>query len=151
MADAGLELEYKVKKITESISRQMESRGTRATNELMNAKNNVLRGDRSGNVYRIPNTKSYYTASAAGEPPAVRTGQFRAKWDGKTYSAGSTHSKEVHSEIESNVRTDGGKYVLGQILEEGTPGGQMKPRPYKEKIIEEAKPKILKIYDEPYT
>lgn len=151
MADPALELEYKVKKITESISRQMESRGTRATNELMNAKNLVLRGQRSGRRYRVPNTKTYYTASAPGEVPAQRTGQFRAKWDSKSYSTGSAHSKEVHSEIESNVRTEGGKYVLGEILEEGTPGGQLKPRPYQDKIIDTAKPNIVKIYEEPYT
>ena len=150
MADAALELEYKVEKITESISHQMESRGTRATNELMNAKNLVLRGQRSGRRYRVPNTKTYYTASAPGEPPAQRTGQFRAKWDMKSYSTGSADSKEVHSEIESNVRTAGGKYVLGQILEEGTPGGKIKPRPYQEKIVDTAKKNIVKIFEEPY-
>ena len=149
MADAALEFEYKVEKITESISRQMESRGVRATNELMSAKNLVLRGQRSGRKYRVPNTKTYYTASAPGEPPAQRTGQFRAKWDSKTYSTGSAHSKEVHSEIESNVRTSGKKkYLLGEILEEGT--GKMAPRPYQEKIIDTAKTKIVKIYEEPY-
>ena len=150
MADAALELEYKVEKITESISRQMESRGVNATRELMNAKNLVLRGQRSGRRYRVPGTKTYYTASAPGEVPAQRTGQFRAKWDSKTYSTGSAHSKEVHSEIESNVRTAGGKYVLGQLLEEGSPGGQLSPRPYQEKIIDTAKTNIVKIYETPY-
>lgn len=150
MSDAALELEYKVEKITESVSRQMESRGVRATNELMNAKNTVLRGQRSGRRYRVPHTRRYYTASAPGEVPAQRTGQFRAKWDSKSYSTGSAHSKEVHSEIESNVRTAGGKYVLGQLLEEGSPGGQLSPRPYQEKIIDTAKTNIVKIYETPY-
>lgn len=151
MGNAALELEYKVKQITESVSKQMDSRGTRATNQLVNAKNLTLRGSGGGRRYRIPNTGAYYTASAPGEVPAVRTGNFRAKWDTKTYSTGSSSSKEVHSEIESSVRTDGGKYVLGQILEDGTPGGQMKPRPYQDKIVEKAKPNIVSIYEEPYT
>lgn len=149
MADASLEFEYKVKKITESISRQMESRGTRATTQLMNAKNLTLRGKGSGRRYRVPNTGTYYTASAPGEVPASRTGQFRAKWDGKSYTTGAGHSKEVHSEIESNVMTSGKKkYLLGEILEEGT--SRMAPRPYQEKILEKAKPEIIKIYEEPY-
>lgn len=52
------------------------------------------------------------------------------------------------SRIENDVQA--GNYTLGEILEDGTPGGQMKPRPYQDQILEKAKPKILKIYSEPY-
>ena len=144
MGNASIQLEYKVKKITESISQQMASRGTRAANQLMNAKNETLRGTGSGRTYRIPNTGGYYTASAPGEVPASRTGNYRARWDMKSYTSGT----EVHSEIESKVRTDNGQYVLGSLLEDGT--SKMAPRPHQEKILEKAKPNILKIYEEPY-
>ena len=33
-----------------------------------------------------------------------------------------------------------------ELLDEGTPGGKIKPRPYKDKIIETAKPKIVSIF-----
>lgn len=39
-----------------------------------NASLYVLRGKRSGKVYRVPNTGKTYRASAPGEPPAVRSG-----------------------------------------------------------------------------
>lgn len=144
MGSASLQLEYELKKITEGIAQQMASRGTRAANQLMNAKNETLRGTGSGRTYRIPNTGGYYTASAPGEVPASRTGNYRARWDMKSYTSG----KEVHSEIESKVTTDNGGYVLGTLLEEGT--SKMAPRPHQEKILEKAKPNILKIYAEPY-
>ncbi len=36
-----------------------------------------LTGNRSGRVYRVPGTKTLYTASAPGEPPASRLGTLR--------------------------------------------------------------------------
>ena len=144
MGSASLQLEFEIKKITESISQQMASRGARAANQLMNAKNETLRGTGGGRQYRIPNTGGYYTASAPGEVPASRTGNYRARWNMKSYTSG----KEVHSEIESNVTTDNGGYVLGSLLEDGT--SKMAPRPHQEKILEKAKPNVLKIYAEPY-
>lgn len=151
MADASLKITAIVETTVEQVKSQMNSRATRASNELINAKNLVLRGNRSGQRYTVPNTRRKYTASAPGEPPAVRTGQFRLKWDSKAYGESKgTGSFQTHSQIESNVRTDGGKYLLGEILEEGTPGGKIKPRPYQKKIIDKAKPKIVKIYKEKY-
>lgn len=52
------------------------------------------------------------------------------------------------SRIENDVTTENGQYTLGEILEDGT--GRMAPRPYQDQILEKAKPKILKIYSEPY-
>lgn len=165
MADAALKIEVIAETTVERIKGQMSSRSVRAANELMNAKNLVLRGQRSGRQYNLPNTGRVrynkrkktakityrkYRASAPGEAPAVRTGQFRLKWDSKAYGIGGASGStfEAHSQIESNVRTDGGKYLLGEILEEGT--GKMAPRPYQEPIVEKAKPRIIKIYKEPY-
>lgn len=152
MADASIQIEVIAETTIERVKGQMSSRSVRAANELLNAKNLVLRGKRSGRRYRVPNTRRHYIASAPGEVPAVRTGQFRRQWDSKSFGVGgaSGGTFEAHSQIESKVRTDGGKYLLGEILEEGTPNGQMAPRPYQEKIVEKAKPRVIKIYKEPY-
>lgn len=146
MADASALIVIKVDKVVSEITDQMKSRGVRAANELTSAKNHVLRGQRSGRRYRVPNTRKYYTASAPGEVPAQRTGQYRLKWDEKSYAQGNS----VHAQIESRVRTDNGKYNLGTLLEEGSPGGKIAKRPHKKKIADKAKPKIVKIFKEPY-
>ena len=146
MAKASALIVIKVDKAVSEITDQMKSRGVRAANELTTAKNHVLRGKRSGRRYRVPNTRRYYTASAPGEVPAQRTGQYRLKWDEKSYAQGNS----VHAQIESRVRTDNGKYNLGTLLEEGSPGGTIKARPHKKKIADKAKPKIVKIFKEPY-
>lgn len=143
---------------TEIIKAQIEKRSYEAANELRNAAMLVLRGQRSGNRYKVPGTfrrqrdkddgkmknGRYYTASAPGEPPANRTGNFRNSWQA---SARVVYGSYI-SRIESNIKTDNGKYTLGEILEEGT--SRMAPRPYQEKILEKAEPNIYKIYDEPY-
>lgn len=148
---ADNQLTIVVSRKVDEITSQMKSRGTRACNELVKAKNEVLRGARSGRQYRKPNTRARYTASAPGEPPAVRTGQYRRQWNKKTYAEGSGSSLTVHAEIESTVRTDDGKRNLGNLLQDGSDGGQLAPRPHKEKIVEKAKPQVLAIYKEPYT
>lgn len=144
-------IEAKTQEVVDEIKKQMISRGVRATNELINAKNLTLRGKRSGRRYRVPGTRKYYTASKAGEAPAVRTGQYRNAWEEKSFADNSGSGMTVHATIESRVRTDGGKYLLGDLLENGSPNGKIAPRPHKDKIIEKAKPKIRKIYKEPYT
>lgn len=89
----------------------------------------------------------YYTASAPGEPPAIRTGAFRLSWHRRTYAEQiDGQNFNVHGVTESDLRV--GKHLLGNILEEGT--GRMAPRPYKQRVIDAAMPKVKKIYSEPY-
>lgn len=132
--------------INEEIQKQMGSRAYRAANELRNSALMVLRGQRGGRRYRVPGTKRHYTASAPGEPPAVRTGTFRNSWQPTAQVVFGSYI----SRIESDARTDNGRYTLGDILEKGTPGGQMAPRPHHERIQKHAEPAIVRIYDEPY-
>lgn len=147
----------------ENVRRQVKRRTYTAANELRNSALIILRGQRSGRRYKVPGTYRrqrdktdgemkngrYYTASAPGEPPAVRTGTFRNSWQ-----VSQTAVRELYgsyfARIESDARTDNGKYLLGEILEEGTPGGQMAPRPYQDKVLEHAEPKIVRIYSQPY-
>ena len=147
-----------VDEIKGKIRQQMRSRSYEAANELRNSALIVLRGQRSGRRYKVPGTHRlqmdkatgkkrhgrYYTASAPGEPPANRTGTFRNSWQPTSHEVFGSHI----SRITSDVRTDGGNHNLGQILEEGT--SRMAPRPYHDRIVEHAMPKIKRIYKDPY-
>lgn len=135
-----------IEEAVDSIRQQVEARSYKAANELRNSALLVLRGQRSGRRYRVPGKKTYYTASAPGEPPAMRTGLFRLSWQPTALKQGDTYI----SRIESDRRTDKGKYLLGEILEDGTPGGRVAPRPHQERILKDAEPKIERIYSEPY-
>ena len=151
-------IDVSIEEAVEGIRRQVERRSYLAANELRNSALLVLRGQRSGRRYKVPGTfrrqrdkadgkmknGRYYTASAPGEPPAVRTGTFRASWQPSAHALFGSYI----SRIESDVRTDNGRYNLGEILEEGT--SRMSARPHHDRILEHAEPRILKIYSEPY-
>lgn len=144
--------------VTSEVRHQMESRSYRAANELRNSALMVLRGQRSGRRYKVPGTYRrqrdkatgkmrngrYYTASAPGEPPAVRTGTFRNSWQPEAHVV---HGSYI-SRISSDVRTDDGRHILGEILEDGT--DRMAPRPHHDRILDHAEDRIYKIFDEPY-
>lgn len=128
------------------INQEVTSRAYRASNELRNASLQVLRGQRSGRRYKVPFTSKTYKASAPGESPAVRTGMFRLSWGTHVHVEKSgVHFKAV-SAIESKIKV--GKYLLGDILEDGT--ARMGARPYKQQVIDKAMPKIKEIYKKSY-
>lgn len=129
--------------ICESIKQQMQSRAVRVANEMRNAELKVIRGQGGGRRYRVPGTGRYYTASAPGDVPAVRTGAFRTSWQPQAAMTGNVAISRLETEL-----TVGKGYNLGKILEDGT--SRMAPRPHQEKILAEAKPKAMAIYSEPY-
>lgn len=131
-----IDIEGRVKEIEANVRSQLPSRAFRAANELRNASLEVLGGSRSGRTYRTP-LGGTYTASAPGEPPAVRTGALRRLWKPLATGAGG-----INPAIETEV-----PYAW---LDEGSPGGMIKPRPYVKKIVETAMPAIEAIYSEPY-
>lgn len=145
-----------VEEAVENIKQQVERRSYLAANELRNSALIVLRGQRSGRRYKIPGTYRkqldkatgkkrngrYYTASAPGEPPAVRTGAFRSSWQPTTKALFGSYISRIESDL-----TAGG-HNLGEMLEDGT--RRMAPRPYVEKVLEKAEPKIFRIYSDPY-
>ena len=170
---AGITYHHSLESAWESVSRsikhQMESRGYRAANELRNASQLVLRGQRHGRRYIVPGTGrvtyyrrntgkhkagtatityKHYTASAPGEPPAVRLGHFRLSWHPKTFVESPNGEYSVVSQVESTLKTEKGNHLLGEILEYGT--DRMAPRPHQERIQEKALPAIKRIYNEPY-
>lgn len=160
MSNSGISVQFTaaVENATDKIKQEMERRSYLAANELRNSALLVLRGQRSGRRYKVPGTYRkqtdktdgkkkngrYYTASAPGEPPAVRTGAFRMSWQPTARVVFGSYI----SRIESEARTDNGRYNLGQILEEGT--SRMAPRPHHDAILEKAEPNIVRIYSKPY-
>lgn len=159
----AMNIKHEVDKAVEKVTYEAKSRAFRAANALRNAALDVLRGQRSGRVYKRPFSSSKYTASAPGEPPAVRSGALRESWRETSAAVkNSGGSLTVRPAITTDV-----KYA--PTLNEGfdgavkkdivTKSGQSKtinyhltiePRPFEEPIIEAAKPKIKKIYSEPY-
>lgn len=137
-----IDLKAEVGALLSKVTDGAKSRGYRAANELRNAALQVLRGQRSGRVYKKPHSRTTtYTASAPGEPPAVRSGQLRVSWRPIAES-----EKEAGAIIiKPAIRTDK-KYA--PILQDGSK--KMEPRPFEEPIIEKAKPKVKEIFDKPY-
>lgn len=134
-------LKIAVDDTVKKVNREAASRGVRAVNAIRNAELEVLRGKRSGRVYRKPHTKSHYTASAPGEPPARRTGNLRLNWNGTVESSGTGSGLRVTAVLESQER-------YSTYLENGT--RRMAPRPFKQPISEKAMPEIERIYHEKY-
>ncbi len=140
---AGRAVRAKVSEMTAGINRQALSRATRAVNAIRNAELNVLKGQRGGKKYRKYPYKSYYTASAPGEPPARRSGNLRLHWNGNVETKnGSGNGMEIVAVLESGEQYAG-------YLEHGT--SKMASRPFVEKIKEKAMPEIERIYSAPYT
>lgn len=134
-------LKIAVDDTVKKVNREAASRGMRAVNAIRNAELEVLRGKRSGRVYRKPHTKSHYTASAPGEPPARRTGNLRLNWNGTVESSSTGSGLRVTAVLESQER-------YSTYLENGT--RRMAPRPFKQPISEKSMPEIERIYHEKY-
>lgn len=149
--------------MVDQAGQEVKSRGVRMANELRTASNHVLAGQRHGRRYKVPGTYKrqkdsvtgkmrsgrYYTASAPGEPPAVRTGVFRMGWKQRSYAEDLGGGEcNVRGVIENGQKV--GRHLLGEVLEQGRKDGRMAPRPYKQRVVDRALPKILKIYKEPY-
>lgn len=131
------------KKVLKTVEQQARSRTVRAADAMKKAANNILsnKAARSGKTYRKPATKSAtYTSSAPGEPPALRSGDFRRSWEPLPYS------EMVGDKVYTpGIRTDI-KYAT--YLQDGTK--KMAARPFEDPIKQEAWPQIQQIYGQPY-
>lgn len=101
-------------KVTAQLEGGIQRNVTDASNFVRNEliKRQLRYGPRSGSTYTKPNTKTQYTASAPGEPPANRTGRLSGSWQ-IGYSPGV-------GRVGTNV-----KYII--FLEKGT--AKMAKRP----------------------
>jgi len=136
----------KINTAVRGIQQEVASRGYRAANHLRTASLHVLRGIRSGRMYRVPFTRRMHQASSPGEAPANRTGMFRLSWRPRVRVEKRGKTLRVVSAIESGLRV--GKWLLGELLERGT--RNMAPRPYKQAVRDKAAPAIKTLYNKPF-
>ncbi len=142
-----------VNKTVEEIEQKAMKRGYQAANVLTNEVKKVLSGQRSGRNYKVKGTggkskKSgvVYTASAPGEPPAIRFGTLRTSFKRRSYSEKKGNELIIHAITESDLQVNG--HLLGDLLENGTK--RIAPRPYKQKTIDAALPKVTEIFSRSY-
>lgn len=87
-------------------------------------------GPRTGLEYPKPDAKGTYTASAPGEPPAVRTGQYANSWQ---VLPPVVQGDRIYAAAQSDATTESGE-SLGALLEYGT--NKMAPRPHIRPAVE---------------
>lgn len=79
----------------------------------------------AGREYYVPGTRTKYTASAPGQPPADRTGRYVGSW----HATPAIEDPEGASAFAvSELTTRDGRWFLGDLLENGTI--HMEPRPH---------------------
>lgn len=124
-------------RINEGLRDELYSRAVQVTKELRNAELEVLSGSRSGIKYKsLPNR-----SSAPGEPPAAQSGKLRQEWDDETIREGNGVSATMISRIRSTTE-------YATYLENGT--SRMASRPFVDKIIDKAEPRVMSILRAPY-
>lgn len=96
-----------------------------------------LTGNRTGRVYRVPGTKTLYTASAPGEPPASRTGTLR---NAITFRIDKV---KLEALVGPRLLGEDPKKQYPVWLELGTK--KMSPRPFMAPALEENKDTIVQI------
>lgn len=129
---AKVELKRNLNEVVKKINDVAGQRMAEACIHVQNKTKEKLSGNRSGRQYRVPGTKTNYTASAPGEPPASMTGQLR---------------NNIHFQIQGK-----GKEVIGLVgstldkapmLEFGT--RKMAARPFLKPTFDEELPAIKEI------
>lgn len=140
---AEMKFSQYAEKINDGMRKELYRRGIRITQVLRKTELEVLSGTRSGIKYkRLPNR-----SSAPGEAPAAQSGKLRQEWDDVTERKGNGHVSIVTSRITSatpyaGYLNDGTKFKDGSV--------RMAPRPFVDKITEQAEPEISKIANAPY-
>ncbi len=147
------EIDVIVNKTVEEIEQKAKQRGYQAANILTNEVKKVLSGQRSGRTYKVNKTEGKskksgvtYTASAPGEAPALRFGTLQKSFKRRTYEDKIGSNFVIHAITESDLQVNG--YLLGDLLENGTK--RIAPRPFKQKTIDAALPKIIQIFQKQY-
>lgn len=116
-------------KVMAQVEAELPSRAVRAANALMNAKNEVLRGQGGGRWY------GNHQASAPGSPPANWSGHLRD-------SSFTPLTNDAHL---PGIMTNA---LYAGYLEDGT--SKMAARPYRQPIIDAAQAEVEAIYNEPW-
>lgn len=125
------EVQRYIKQIPKNVKKEVKARGKNAAQEILAAEKAVLNGTGSGRVY------GSHVASAPGEPPAKWTGNLRGSFKPVVTDEGMTVKVGVRSGV---------KYA--SYLEDGT--RRMAARPFRDRVLEKAYPRVLAIYSRPY-
>lgn len=120
-----------IKRIPKMVLKEAKARGKEASREIKIVTRETLQGARSGRVY------GGHVASAPGEAPAKWSGNLRNSFCQKVEVEGMTIKPGVQSGVE-----------YASFLEDGT--SRMATRPYRERILRNAFPKVFEIYSRPY-
>ena len=131
---AGVTIRLYTKEITQSIKDTASKRMYEAVNEVRNQVNVTLSGNRTGRTYKVPGTNRTYTASSPGEPPAQATGRLRQSVFTRVEGMGNQVTGRVGTEL-----------PYGLWLDEGTK--KMKPRPWLERSLDKAIPRLREIFE----
>lgn len=138
MPSSKITLEWHGEKVSKRIRDEATLRVTRAGEHLRTSVLETLSGSRHGRRYRVPGTRRFYTASAPGEPPAVRLGRLRQSIRAKV--------EKRRAEVSSSVGTD---LDYGDYLERGT--SRMAPRPWLKRTFDEQQDELERIITEKWT
>lgn len=136
MPDAGVAVSVTVKNFTREAQKKIEEAAKKKALAIANViRTRILvgmSGSRTGRQYRVPGTRRFYTASAPGEYPAVRTGYLRR-----------SIRTAVRQDLYGVYAVVGTSVVYGKWLEEKSPsdGG----RPWLSRAYAEALPEIRRI------
>lgn len=125
-------LQTRANEVVQSLENVATQRMWQATQLVRNQVLETLSGERTGRRYRVPGTQVYYTASAPGEAPAVRTGHLRQNIKTEVVADGRTVRGRVGTDVE-----------YGAHLELGT--SKMAPRPWLERSFKEVEEDVKQV------
>lgn len=77
MPGSTIKLKLNLKELNMRLDQEAPKKMFKAANEVRNTVLETLSGPRSGLTYRVPDSSTFYTASAPGEAPASATSELR--------------------------------------------------------------------------
>ena len=130
-AEMARYVRVEVDKTVQMLNAKAQSRARRAVNELRNSAITTLSKDGTGRRY------GRHIASSPGQTPAPDTGNLRMRWRQFVFAEPNLNGIKIIARIKSEVG-------YSQFLEKGT--RKMAARPFKQKIKNDALPKISALY-----
>lgn len=130
-AEMARYVNVEVDRIVQTLNVKAQSRARTAVNELRNSAITTLSKDGTGRRY------GKHIASSPGQTPAPDTGSLRMRWRQFVFAEPNLGGVKIIMRIKSDVK-------YSEFLEKGT--RKMAARPYKQKIKNDALPKINALY-----
>lgn len=130
-AEMARYVNVEVDRIVQTLNVKAQSRARTAVNELRNSAITTLSKDGTGRRY------GKHIASSPGQTPAPDTGNLRMRWCQFIFAEPNLNGVKIIVRIKSDVG-------YSQFLEKGT--RKMAARPFKQKIKNDAMPKISALY-----